>query len=211
MKARYATNESSAVGCLRIPYRRGRLKMLDMSEDFLGVSLAQINAITGRQILDVKITVARPRLRGHPHEMSQHVRQRIAFWGAGPQLRPAFRSSCRTRQRHDRRMLPCGHENPRSRVPWPQRQIETFEPVSHPLTDGGSLGATAAVVTPGFIDGLRGSVLLLRINARQLLFGTAASNSQAHVSCEDAGSNNKQQTRRFPICSRHLQTLTDPR
>ena len=107
--------------------------MLDMSKDFLGVSVTQINAIAGRQILDVEITVARPRLRGHPHDMSQHVRQRIACWGAGPQLRPAFRSSCRTTQTHDRRMLPCGHENPRSRVPWPQRQIETFEPVSHPL------------------------------------------------------------------------------
>src|SRR5882762_11541722 len=72
-KSGYAAYESRAVGCFRIPQRRGRLKMLDMSKDFLGVSLAQIDAIAGRQILDVKITVARPRLRGHPHQMSQHV------------------------------------------------------------------------------------------------------------------------------------------
>ena len=52
--------------------------MLDMSKDFLGVGLTQIDAIAGREILDVKVTVACSSLRGHPHKMSQHVGKRIA-------------------------------------------------------------------------------------------------------------------------------------
>src|SRR6267154_4010653 len=69
----YATYESRAVGCFRIPQRRGRLKVLDMSKDFLGVSLAQIDAIAGREILDIEVAVARSGLGGHPHQMSQDV------------------------------------------------------------------------------------------------------------------------------------------
>ena len=47
-KTRYATNEGSAVRCFRIPYRRGRLKMFDITEDFFGVGFAQVDAIAGR-------------------------------------------------------------------------------------------------------------------------------------------------------------------
>src|SRR6478736_8202855 len=78
-KARNASNERSAVRGLRIPHRRGRLKMLDVAEDLLGVGLAQIDAITGRQILFVKVAVARPRFGGDPYQVSKDIGQRIAL------------------------------------------------------------------------------------------------------------------------------------
>src|SRR6185437_1292487 len=52
--------------------------MLDIGEDFFSISLAQIDAIACREILDIKVAVARSGLRGHPHEMSQYVGYRIA-------------------------------------------------------------------------------------------------------------------------------------
>src|SRR3954467_6314751 len=79
-ESRYAANESSAVGCFGIPEWRGRLKMLDIRENLLRVRLTQINTVTCSQVLDVQVTVACPRLSGHPHKMSQHVSQFIAFW-----------------------------------------------------------------------------------------------------------------------------------
>src|SRR5262249_29036642 len=73
-------NERSAVRGLRIPNRRGRLKMLDIAEDLLGVGLAQIDAITGRQILFIKVAVACPCLGGDPRLGSKDIGQHIAFW-----------------------------------------------------------------------------------------------------------------------------------
>src|ERR1700754_1234232 len=78
-EARNPSNEGSAVRGLRIPQRRGRLKVLDMAEDLLGIGLAQIDAITGRQILFVKVAVACPRLGGDPHEVSKDIGQHIPF------------------------------------------------------------------------------------------------------------------------------------
>src|SRR5262245_2040839 len=66
-KARNPSNEGSAVRGLRIPHWRGRLQMLDMGEDLLGIGLAQIDPITGQQILLIKVAVTRPRLGGDPH------------------------------------------------------------------------------------------------------------------------------------------------
>src|SRR5258707_9328034 len=73
-----AGDKSSAVGGCRIPYRRALLEMLDISKDLLGVSLTQIDTIARRQILLVKIAIARPCLRGNKYEVSQDVRQRVA-------------------------------------------------------------------------------------------------------------------------------------
>ena len=58
-KSCYAAEKSSAVCRCRIPDRRSLLKVLDISKDLLGVSLIQIDTIAGRQILLVKITIAR--------------------------------------------------------------------------------------------------------------------------------------------------------
>src|SRR2546430_17405466 len=91
-KARNASNERSAVRGLRIPHRRGRLKMLDIAEDLLGVGLAQIDAITGRQILFIKVAVACPRLGGDPHLVSTDRWEAIARMRAGSDIDPAFAS-----------------------------------------------------------------------------------------------------------------------
>ena len=49
---------------------------------------------------------------------------------------------------------------------------------------------------------------MLGVISCHLLLGRAASNPQAHISCEQAGSNNKKQTGgRSPDRSCHLQTL----
>jgi len=74
----YATDKGRAVGRFRIPNRRGRLEVLDVRENLLRVGLAQVHAIAGRQILLVKVTVARSGLGGHPGKVSQHIRQDIA-------------------------------------------------------------------------------------------------------------------------------------
>src|SRR3954465_12830986 len=76
----YATNEISAVGCLGIPDRRGRLKMLDIGKNLLGVRLTQINPVTCSQVLHIQVTVARARFCGHQHKMSQHVSDFVALW-----------------------------------------------------------------------------------------------------------------------------------
>ena len=52
--------------------------MFDISKHPLGISLVQIDTIARRQILLVKITVGRPRLRGNEYQMSQDVRYLIA-------------------------------------------------------------------------------------------------------------------------------------
>ena len=44
--------------------------MLDIAEDLFGVGLVQVNSIARRQILLVKITIARPRFRGHKRQVS---------------------------------------------------------------------------------------------------------------------------------------------
>src|SRR5215471_8363572 len=77
-KSRYAANEVGAVGCCRIPYRRARLEMFDVSKDFLRVSFIQIDAIAGRQIFLVKVTIASTGLGGDKHDMPQHIRHRVA-------------------------------------------------------------------------------------------------------------------------------------
>ena len=71
--------------------------MFDISEDLLSVSLIQINTIAGRQILLVKITIARPCLGGNKYDVSQDVRQLVTGRQPDPRLRPAFRPSFRTR------------------------------------------------------------------------------------------------------------------
>src|SRR4029453_19007266 len=77
-KSRHAADESSAVGRCCIPERRRLLLALDISKDLLGVCLRQIDAIAGRQILLVKITVGRTRLRGDKHDVSQEIGYLVA-------------------------------------------------------------------------------------------------------------------------------------
>src|SRR6516164_10261149 len=77
-KSRYAANESGAVHRCRIPQRRSFLQVFDISKDLLGIGLIQIDAIAGRQILLVEITIARPCLRGNKYDVSQDVRQHVA-------------------------------------------------------------------------------------------------------------------------------------
>src|SRR4030095_7337234 len=76
--SRYASEKSSAVGRCCIPQRRSLLQVFDISKDPLGIGLIQIDAIAGRQILLVKITIARTCLRGDKYEVSQDVRQLVA-------------------------------------------------------------------------------------------------------------------------------------
>src|ERR1700674_4389775 len=77
-KSGYAADKSGAVVGCRIPKRRGLLEMFDISKDLLGVSLIQIDTIARRQILLIKIAIARPRLRGNKYYVSRHVRQHVA-------------------------------------------------------------------------------------------------------------------------------------
>src|SRR5262249_25393435 len=77
-KAGYATDEKSAADRLHMPYRQRSLKMPDIAEDLFGVGLTQVNSIARRQILLVKITIARPRVSRHKYQMSQYVRQHVA-------------------------------------------------------------------------------------------------------------------------------------
>ena len=46
-EGRYLTNEVGAVRCFRVPERRSGLKMLDVRENLLRVSFAQIDTVTG--------------------------------------------------------------------------------------------------------------------------------------------------------------------
>ena len=150
-KSRYATNESSAVGCCRIPHRRSLLKMLDISKDLLGVSLIQIDAIAGRQILLVKITIARPRLRGDKYDMSQDIRQLVAGRSQTRDLdllfaRLSVPDKCMT--------VGCCRAGTKINVVGScGRSSINFEPASHLLTMA-ALGATAAMVTACFIADL---------------------------------------------------------
>src|ERR1700733_14558766 len=55
-------NEKRAIGGFSVPQRKGPLKVLDISEHLPSVLLAHINAITGRQILNVEVAITRARL-----------------------------------------------------------------------------------------------------------------------------------------------------
>ena len=77
-KGRYASDKSGAVGCCCIPQRRSLLQVFDIGKDPLRIGLIQIDAIAGRQILLVKITIGRACLGGDKYEVSQDVRHLVA-------------------------------------------------------------------------------------------------------------------------------------
>ena len=163
--------------------------MLDISEDFLGVSLTQIDAIAGREILDIKVTVARSGLRGHPHKMSQHVGYRIACRVQAGNFDLLL---ARLAEPHKRMTIGCCRAGTKIHVEGSLDRSARLRPSNRFHICRGRRRArrnSGRCHTRFHRRFARSVPLLLMIGVRHKLLCAAASDSQAYVGCEDAGPN----------------------
>ena len=180
--------------------------MLDISEDPLGVSFIQINTIAGRQVLLVKITIARPCLRGNEYDVSQDVWHLVAGRRQTRDFDLLF-----ARLSVPDECMTVGRRRPGTKI----NVIGTFGRSSSNglYTRCSRLGVrrnsshTLSMLGRHFRESLR----LLMVGARRQLLCATAPSPQAHGGRKHRDPCKKLQTRIFPNHPCHLRILVDPK